>query len=196
MARVKSAEEKADAKAARAVQRADEQRAKEELRNRRARQLESARSANRKLEEQLRNIHTKVADHKALMSHLVGFYEEIDKLTKGKALLEVTPLVVDQANDVIRDAKAMVEGDVYLNRVKEFVPAGNNPIYPDVLVVLRTVRQGLERWGTELADRIESIPRKIKKAKTIATALEYFLEEDASPSKEDLEAILGVKAMN
>ena len=79
-----------------------------------------------------------------------GFYEEIDKLTKGKALMEVTPLMLEQVNDVIRDSKAMVKGDTYLDRIKEFVSAGNNPLYPDVLVTLRALQQVLERFEENL----------------------------------------------
>jgi hypothetical protein len=74
------------------------------------------------------------ARREALSDHLSGFYDEVDKLAKGRTMIEATPLIVQQANDIVLDAKAIVEGDTYLDRVKEFVPAGNNPVYPDVLV--------------------------------------------------------------
>jgi hypothetical protein len=57
----------------------------------------------------------------------------------------VTDLAVAQANDTIRDAKKIIKKDVYLDRIKEFVPAGDNPVYPDVLVIIRSVRDSLDR---------------------------------------------------
>jgi len=57
--------------------------------------------------------------------------------------MEATPLIVEQVNDIIRDAKSIIEGDPYLDRVKEFVPAGNNPTYPDVLLVARSVQTSM-----------------------------------------------------
>jgi hypothetical protein len=113
----------------------------------------------------------------ALSSHSDGFYEEIDKLAKGKALFTVTDLVVAQANDIIRDAKKIAKYDVYLNRTTEFVPAGDNPTYPDVLVSIRGVRDGLERRRKELRASIDRLPSDLQRANTLVGALEYFLDD-------------------
>src|SRR5690349_5497199 len=86
--------------------------------------------------QEIRSLRRRTTD---LSDHLAGFYEEVDKLAKGKALLEVTPLVMAEANQLIRDAMEVVTGDQFLDRVKEFVAAGNNPVYPDVVIALRSI---------------------------------------------------------
>jgi hypothetical protein len=108
----------------------------------------------------------------------MGFYDEISRLAKGRTLVEATSLVVEQANDIIRDAKQIVENDVYLDRIKEFVPAGNNPVYPDVLVVSRAVRQSLHRCGIALKRQEEHALITLTRAKTVVGALECFLSDE------------------
>ncbi len=108
----------------------------------------------------------------------MGFYDEISRLAKGRTLVEATSLVVEQANDIIRDAKQIVENDVYLDRIKEFVPAGNNPVYPDVLVVSRAVRQSLHRCGIELKRREGHALSTLTRARTVVGALECFLSDE------------------
>jgi hypothetical protein len=157
----KAAREEAKAKAD-----AEAQRAAEEQRTRRTQQLDTTQAAITTIEEKLRTIRQQSVCRDALASHLSGFYDEIDKLTKGKTLLEVTDLMVDQANEVIRDAKRIEEGDMYLNRVKEFVPAGNNPVYPDVLVTMRTLQQSLERCETQLHQEQERLGALLREART------------------------------
>jgi hypothetical protein len=162
-----------------------------EPRNQRARQLESTKSAVRKLEEALQFVRKKIPNCEALSSHLLGFYEEIDKLAKGKTLLGVTDLVVEQANGIVRDAKTLIQGDAYLDRVKELVPAGDNPVYPDVLLTARAVQQSLERFETKVKAQRERLVDMLKEARTIQTALQYYLDNGAKiPSKEDVETLL------
>lgn len=107
--------------------------------------LETAKSAAAEIEQKLKDAREDAATHKALVSHLDGFYQEIDKLSKNKGVFEATDLVVDAINDIVRDAKRFAAGDLYLNRTKEFVPAGQNPPYSDVLLVSRTVQQAETR---------------------------------------------------
>src|SRR5258708_16061393 len=186
--------ENAEAKKAR------EKREERELRERRNRQLVDARIVVKALGGDLRTIRSTMKLCDSLSSHSNGFYEEVNKLAKGKALLEVTKLVMDQANDIIRDAKSIVKNDVYLDRIKEFGPAGNNPVYPDVLVSIRSVRDSLERCSEELEARLTSFQEGLGKAETVVGALEYFLDDDADdgsdknyPSKDDLKEYLGGK---
>jgi hypothetical protein len=94
---------------------------------------------------------------------------------KGRTLVEATSLVVEQANDIIRDAKQIVENDVYLDRIKEFVPAGNNPVYPNVLVISRAVRQSLHRCATDFKRRDHRLLGTLVRARTVIGALECFL---------------------
>lgn len=195
MTREKSDQEDTNSNAARASgkagAKAERRRLAQELRSKRAGQLESTRLAIAKLEDGLRKDHTIVARSEALSSHLTGFYEEIDKLAKGKTLLEVTDLIVEQTNYIIRDAKAIVEQDVYLDRVKEFVPAGNNPVYPDVLLAVRTVQQCLERLDAKLEVREKMSATMLRNARTIRSALECYLDsENDYASLEDVKAIL------
>lgn len=92
---------------------------------------------------------------------------------------------------MIRDAKSIVEGDTYLDRVKEFVPAGNNPVYPDVLVTMRTLQQSLERCETQLHQEQERLGALLGEARTIHAALQSWQEdEESTPSKEDILALL------
>jgi hypothetical protein len=174
---------------------ADERRAHEaqELRARRAEQLRAAETELTKLEEAVQLARDGKARHDALSSHLTGFYEEVDKLAKGRSLLEATSLIVDQANDIIRDAKSIIENDPYLDRIKEFVPAGNNPVYPDVLLVARSVQQCLERTEKPLADRELRLTKMRRHARTIVAALKHFGDQNVHPSKDDVESLLGAK---
>ena len=134
-----------------------------------------------KLEEAVRVAREKTSRHDILSSHLVGFY------------LEATPLVVEQVNDIIRDAKGIIEGDPYLDRVKEFVPAGNNPTYPDVLLVARSVQQCLGRTAKSLSDHERRTTKTRRDVRTMVAALKYFIEHDEHPSSEDVETLLEAK---
>ena len=174
-----------EAKAARAARKAEreaaEQKAAEELERLRTAQLVAVRLAIGELEEALRELASRERRREELANHLAGFYEEIDKLAKGRAMLEVTQLVLEESNQIIRDAKAIVTGDSYLSRVKEFVAAGNNPVYPDVLVALRTVRQSLDRAKLQFSEREKAVKKVLAEAQTVETALTSLLEEDSAP---------------
>jgi hypothetical protein len=171
----------------RAEARAEKLREAEQLKVRRESQLRQVGVAIQKLEQKLQTQRNNAKTYAELTSHLDGFYEEIDKLAKGKAMLEVTDLVVEAANNIIRDAKSIIVDDAYMARVKEFVPAGTNPVYPDVLVTLRTVRQAVSRFGEGRADHEKRLLRDLSEARTFAAALACYLEDDEWPSKEDVE---------
>jgi hypothetical protein len=106
-----------DARPVRESKKAEKQAAADSLRKKRVKKLEIANSAIARLQDELRAVNKLTNRRDALVSHLAGFYQEIDKLTKGKTLLPVTPLMVAQANDIIRDAKEVVAGDTYLDRI-------------------------------------------------------------------------------
>ena len=124
-----------------------------------------------------RDLRRKTTD---LSNHLDGFYEEVDKLAKGKTLFEVTPLVMAEANQLIKDVKQVVAGDPFLDRVKEFVAAGNNPVYPDVVIALRTIRQSLARSAERLKDSEKDIDVRLTTARTIAAALHVYRESESN----------------
>ena len=191
MADVQISQDGTDAKAARAARRAEakaeEIRATEQLKRRRSDQLEKVQVAVQQLEQRLQTERNNARTYAELTSHLDGFYEEIDKLAKGRAMLEATDLVVETSNSIIRDAKSIIVDDNYMERVKEFVPAGNNPVYPDVLITLRTVRQAVARFGEGRTDREKQLFRKLGEAKTVLAALKCCLGGKDWPSKEDIE---------
>jgi hypothetical protein len=141
----------------------------------RATQLEQAKRTVAQVQAELKTLRKQAKDCSRLSNHLTGFYDEISRLAKGRTLVEATSLVVEQANDIIRDAKQIVENDVYLDRIKEFVPAGNNPVYPDVLVVSRAVRQSLNRCAIELKRREDRVLSTLTRARTVIGGLECFL---------------------
>jgi hypothetical protein len=139
---------------------------------------------------------TIAVNHKcdALSSHSKGFYDEIDKLTKGKALVAVTDMTVGLANDIIEDAKKIIKNDPHLDRIKEFVPAGDNPVYPDVLIVIRSVRESLDRHRRQQEDALNRLRAQVQTGRTVIGALQFFLNDEADvephekefPSEEDI----------
>ena len=191
-------QETTDSKITRAARKAEAKAeeicAAEQLRIRRSGQLEEVQVAVRKLEQRLQTERNNARTYAELTSHLEGFYEEIDKLAKGKAMLETTDLVVETTNIIIRDAKGIIVDDSYMERVKEFVPAGTNPVYPDVLVTLRTVRQAVARFGEGRTGHEKQLLRKLGEATTVLAALKCCLEGKDWPSKEDLENELDQEA--
>jgi hypothetical protein len=56
-----------------------------------------------------------------------GLYEETDKLCKKAPAEQVTELLLEQVNQIIGEAKELIEGDAYVQRMKQFVAAGDRP---------------------------------------------------------------------
>ena len=150
------------------------------------RDLELAKSALADVEKQSQTAREDASVFKALVSHLAGFYQEVDKLSKNKGVFEATDLVVQTINDVVRDAKRFTTGDPYLDRTKEFVPAGQNPPYSDVLMVARTVQQFLQRSEQGILERGKQLARMSRHAQTIIAALSWWIENDDQPTKDDV----------
>jgi hypothetical protein len=159
------------------------QREKAEIREKRSRQLVDTQIATEKLEKDLKAARLNLRFCNDLMDHSGGFYEEVNKLAKGKTPFPATPLVRQNANDIISDAKKLVKAkeDIHMDRIKEFVPAGDEPLYPDVLVVIRSVRDCLKRHRERQSSRVKTLQEQLRVAATAAGALEYFLnDEEAS----------------
>lgn len=126
-----------------------------------------------------------------LRDHAHGFYEEIDKLAKGKSLLEVTDRVLEETNSIIADAKRIVGADPYLKRTHEFVAAGNNPVYPDVVVSLRAVIQSLDRYRAKKKEEAGVHASILYELNTILTAMQLMGEGEESFSKDALQRRMG-----
>ena len=125
---------------------------------------------------------------KLLESVSLGLYDEIDKLAKKAPAEPVTDLVLTQTNQVIRETKELVTDDLYIQRLQEFVPAGDNPQHRDVVVVLRQVRQGLNRFSVQLDPLVQQLTSRLRDAKGIEIALQLYLAGNTSVTQEDLEA--------
>ena len=146
-----------------------------------------------KLDEAADEARKKNKQRTALLSHLRTFYSEMNNIAKGKAmsLIPVAELMVTQINDAIADAKKLIEGDVYLDRVKPFISAGNPPSYPEVLLVAKTVEEVLVRQGRDFDPRLEVIQQKQHEATTVQAGLECAMENvEYAVSIDDVEARL------
>ena len=132
-----------------------------------------------------------VAAVRDLRDHANGFYEEIDKLAKGKSMLEVTDRALEEANSIISDAKRIVGDDPYIRRTHEFVAAGNNPVYPDVVLALRAVTQSLDRYRTKKNEEAVFRAGTLHELNTILAAMQLLLESEESLSKEVLQRRMG-----
>ncbi|MEM7536726.1 MAG: hypothetical protein AAF639_31390 [Chloroflexota bacterium] len=106
-----------------------------------------------------------------LISVVDGLYVEIEKLTKKAPAEQITTLALQQVNDVINDTKEFMHHDKYIQKLPPFVPAGDNPEYRDVLVILRQIKQGLERFHTSYTTN-PSIDKKLAEANTLKFVLE------------------------
>jgi hypothetical protein len=153
---------------------------------RRKQLLAQAESAVAAQQEALTNARARSRALAALVSHTEGFYDEIDKLAKGKALFAATDLAVQQVNDIIRDAKAIIEDDLHLNRVKEFVPAGDNPVYPDILLATRAVQQCLSRGAKDVEATEKKCVAALRERRTIVAGVRLWIESDEEPTKDEV----------
>lgn len=165
----------------------------ENLRERHSAKLQAAEARLRQEGDALRAVRERIRRHDALSDHLQTFYGEVAKLAKGNRQIEATNLTVEQANEIIRDAKAIVTGDAYLDRVKEFVPAGENPVYPDVLMVAATVQAAVRRAGPVLKEEEERLHDAWRNVGTIAAAARLILDSGQQPLRAEVEEALGEK---
>lgn len=119
-----------------------------------------------------------------------GVYDEIDKLTKKAPAETVTGLALEQINDIIRETKEASPDDKYLQRLKEFVPAGDNPELRDALMVLRQVREGLKRLRGNLESRTKQAAAILPEARFLLNSLRHHFDYGSGPSHDALENLL------
>ncbi|PZO44474.1 MAG: hypothetical protein DCF19_01605 [Pseudanabaena frigida] len=159
-----------------------------QLRQKRTEQLEQISNIIATLEPLLRNASGYQKNQlKLLDSVSLGLYEEIDKLSKKAPAEPVTDLVLTQMNEVIRETKELIKQDTYVQRLKEFISAGDNTQHRDAVVVMRQVRQGLDRFRAELYPLIERVKFKLDDAKGIEIAIQIYLEGRLNVTKADLD---------
>jgi gamma-glutamylcysteine synthetase len=120
-----------------------------------------------------------------LKSVALGLYEEVDKLSKKAPAELVTDLALQQINDVIRETKELIKEDAYVQRLNEFVAAGDNPELRDSLMVLRQLLQGLDRFQNQLAEDTKKAIAKRNEARFVALGL-TLIEEGEDIDRQSL----------
>lgn len=160
------------------------------VRARRTEQLKDIGEVLQALNERLTPINSKRRQLARLQSVSLGLYEELDKLSKKAPAEKLTELALEQVNEVIRETRELIQEDPYIQRLHEFVPAGDNPENRDAVLVLRQARQGQERYASDLALESERIDQRISEAKLLQTVTELALGKGEPVNGEDVE-ILG-----
>ncbi len=155
-----------------------------EVRNKQLAQIEESIAV---LERRLHDSRHNQRDQLILLDSVShGLYDEIDKLAKKAPAEPVTDLALEQINDVIRGTKQLIEADPYIQRLTEFVPAGDNPQHRDAVIVLRQIRQGLERFGKQLTSLIDLLSFRLRDARGIQVAIQLNLEGNKEVLRETL----------
>jgi len=154
-------------------------------------QLEQVRGIAADLKQRLQAYYSDSKKLSLLQSVAAGLYDEADKLSKKAPAESASDLMLEQVNDIIRETRELLQGDVYVQRLKEFVPAGNNPQLRDVVVVLRQIRQGMGRCSTKLVDFERTARSLILQADTITLAIEYKLANQEAPDNKYISELLG-----
>jgi len=150
-------------------------------------QLRQIRSAIETMKTRIKGYQDKLKQVSVLDSVSLGLYDEIDKLSRKAPAEALTDLALSQANDVIRETKQLLDEDSYVTRLNEFVPAGDNPEHRDAVIVLRQIRQGLERSRGYFKSIIDLLKFRLMEAAAVEVALELNMEDGTNVSKEDLQ---------
>ena len=131
-----------------------------------------------KIREEINLVVSKKETADVLNSVAHGLYEETEKLSKKNPNLISTNLIVEQVNQVIKEIKETAESDAYIQRLNQFVPAGDNPEIQDVVIVLKQILQGLQRFKPFINSLETKANYKKSEAGLINDSLESLLEED------------------
>lgn len=120
----------------------------------------------------------------------LGLYDEIDKLTKKAPAEPVTDLALEALNDIIGETKAIASADAYVDRIKIFVAAGDNPQLRDAIIVLRQLRDGLKRYR-ELSDNLlKRADALLPSARFLALALDVYTKKGKNLDDSEIEKII------
>lgn len=159
----------------------------EEKKHRLEKQLQQIEEAISELESRIHFYNENRRKHGLLESVTDGLYIEIEKLTKKAPAELVTELALEQINDVIKDIKELLKDDPYIERLNVFVPAGDLPQLRDTLIVLRQVKQGLERFS--IAWKTTPLTEKLRLAYILKSAIEF-----AMAGEDELSILQKIKA--
>lgn len=135
------------------------------------------------LDEQIPELEHHGEQRDLLESVAEGLYEETDKLCKKAPAEQVTELLLEQVNQVVVETKELIKGDAYVQRMNQFVPAGDRPEHRDVVVILRMILQALKRFETYLAEETPEAQRKLNEAKVLEYVTDQYQEQGAVLTK-------------
>jgi hypothetical protein len=153
----------------------------------RSNQLAQIREIVSKIKSVLKNLSGYQKSQLALLESVsFGLYDEIDKLSKKAPAEPITELVLAQINDVVKESKSLTKHDPYMQKLQEFVAAGDNPQHRDAVVVMRQVRQGLGRFKTYIDPAIDEKRKVLSIAQGIEHAIGLYLSGQKEVGKEDL----------
>lgn len=124
-----------------------------------------------------------------LASVAAGLYAELDKLSKKAPTEPITDLMLEQINDLIREVKTLISDDAFVQKLKEFVPAGDNPEQRDALVVCRMLREGLTRFAPTLKKWRERGGAKLHEAKVVRWATHVYVTENRAVEAEEVDRV-------
>lgn len=130
--------------------------------------------------EQLNDL---TSQRELLLSVAHGLYEETDKLSKKAPAEQITDLLLEQVNQVIGETKELIAEDPYVQRMKPFVAAGDNPEHRDVVVVLRMVLQALERFRKYIEDERPTRNKAWREAVVLQHATAEYVRSGAVLTK-------------
>ncbi|HEY6183028.1 MAG TPA: hypothetical protein VIW67_12330 [Terriglobales bacterium] len=112
-----------------------------------------------------------------------ALYEEMDKLSKKSPVDPVTTLALGEVNNFLAQTKALGKDDSFIQRLNEFVPAGELPENRDVVFVLKLALEGLKRVKETLSSLIGAASARVREARTVLLALDYYLQHEHVPDR-------------
>lgn len=124
--------------------------ARKKKREEEARRKQEEIAEKRAIYERLMVLRAAKGKKEQLKSVLQGYYNEIDKLSKKAPAEQITELALKRINELIRQCKELLQGDPFIDSIDLFVAAGERPEHRDALLLLRDLRQGIERFENEL----------------------------------------------
>lgn len=126
-----------------------------------------------------------------LASVTKGLYDELDKLCKKAPAERITDLALSQVNDALSEARELIPGDKYVQKLKPFVSAGENPEHRDAVFVLRQLLDAFHRFDSTNDSRLDWANKLAKESRTMAAGLGLAADSGQTPSWSEMRNALG-----
>lgn len=134
------------------------------------------------LSEKLKTLQRDIETKNEVLEHLESvcpqFYAEVELLTKKKTDAPFTRFMTQQLNELITDIRTIGEKDRFIDRIRKFESAGNEPENREVLIIMGKVLRGLDKLREELEPEKLEIERRISEADLLVECIEHFLVHD------------------